>query len=216
MKGISKKTKLPTNYNKDLVNFTKEIYARIIVDICNYRKHDEDGGCNFDCIGRYDSQDFKYKENIVKLVYMPLTGRDGICEEALYSVNFPPSVKFSESTKKMIRIEFEKVRELLVKNFNEIRELTGGKWFEQLKEPIHPRRILGLQYDLYFVKEKQGNLKMKFNPGNTCYAPDGGRWIPYDVKNIYSSMEETREEMNNMYAEIFKDYGYSVVMANNG
>ena len=78
-KSISKKT---TTHNVDLVNFTKEMYARIIVDICNHRKHDEDGGCDFDCVGRSSADNYEYKGKEVKLVYFPISGEDGWCEEA--------------------------------------------------------------------------------------------------------------------------------------
>lgn len=211
-KTISKSE--PKNYNKDLVELMKKIYAKIIVDICNIRKHDEDGGCDIDCVGTKVIDKFDYRGKNVSVIYMPLTG-DTWCEEAGFSVYFPDTVKFSDSTLKMIKIEFVKIRELLVKNFNEIRELSGGKWYEQPKEPINPRHILGLCYDLYYSKDQE-HWKLKFTPGTSIGAPDGGRWIPYDVNLICNpSFSQDKKELFGLYGKMYSEYGVFVSEASN-
>lgn len=213
-KSISKKTVKkpkpePKNYNKDLVEFMKKMYARILVEICNHRVHDEDNGCDFEYVSMRCEQEFDYKGKQVKLVYLPVEGIEtGYCTEAVFYVNCPPTMKFTDSTLAKIKMEFRGVREMLVKNFNEIRELAGGKWFEKLKTPVNTRHILHLFYDLYYKKD-ENCWKCKFKPNDQLCAPDGGRWIPYDVKNIYEETNE-KEEMNALYGQNYGEYGYFV------
>ncbi len=212
-KTISKKKSLPRIYNKDLVEFMKKVYSKIIVDICNVRKHDEDNSCDFECVGMKKVDEMIFKDKSVKIVYLPVSGNDGWCEEAVFYVNFPSTVKFSDSTLKMIKLEFEKIKNLVIQNFNEIRQLSGGYWYEQFEGPITFRKLLGLCYDLYYSKESEC-WKLKFKPGDKIGASDGGRWIPYDVLLQYrDSYYETKEQLFSVYADSYKKYGYLVCEA---
>ena len=119
----------------------------------------------------------------------------------VYYLNFPKSVKFSEATLKVLKVEFENVRELLVQNFNELRELTNGKWYEDLIGQIYAKKILDLCYDIYFSKENHC-FKLKFKPGDNMNLPNSGLWIPPDVQKIYdptTSKEELLKEYSQMY-----------------
>ena len=132
-------------------------------------------------------------------------------------------MKFSDSTKKVIRNEFEKVRQLLVQNFNEIIAASGGKWFREFDGPITPRKILGLSWDLYHHVESN-TWRLKFKPGDHIGAVDGGHWIPYDVMRIYDESSEkvevyackmTKEQLIKMYADNFRYCGFMVENAQN-
>jgi len=224
-KTISKNKKSqsePKNYNKDLVDFMKKVYAKIIIDICNVRLHDEDGGCDVELVGQKHVDVMKYKDKEVTIVYTPVSGEDWV-EEAMFYVNCPISMKFSDSTKKVIRNEFEKVRQLLVQNFNEIIAASGGKWYCKLDGPITPRKILGLSWDLYHHVESN-TWRLKFKPGDHIGAVDGGHWIPYDVMKIYDESSEkvevysckmTKEQLIKMYADNFRYCGFEVQNAQN-
>lgn len=208
-KPKSKKKPEPKKFNVDLVEFMRKMYARIIVDICAYRKHDEDSGCDIDCVGTKIISDYDYKGNKVSIIYLPVSG-DTWCEDAVFYVNFPEKVNFTDSTITKCKIEFEKIRELLVNNFNEIREKAGGRWGHEIKTPINPRHILGLYYDLYFRKDDNG-WKLKFKPGTDIGAPDGGRWIPHDVEKIFEENQcDTKEQKITLYADMYKHYGFLV------
>jgi len=197
------------DYDIDLVAFMKKMYAKIIYDICYVRKHDEDNGCDIDCCGMQVTEEYEYKGEKISVVYFPAEG-EYWCTKGIFYVNCTPSMKFSEQTLKKIKSEFQKIRHLLVDNFNEIRELSGGKWYDEPKTPINPRHILGLVYDLYYEKAKN-RWKLAFTPSESIGASDGGRWIPYDVMLITDKRcSETREELFKLYGESYRDYGCKV------
>ena len=215
VKTISKSHKQIPKFNQELVDFMKEMYARIVVDICYNRVHDEDSGCDVDCVGLKKVKVYKYLDEEIKVVYTPVAGNDfGWVEESIYYMNFPKKIKFSQQTLTQIKIAFEEVRQKLLFNYNELRHKSGGKWFEQLQSPVTARRIMHLFYDLYYQKDSNG-WKMKFRPGEKIHSACGGRWCPYDVQEIYdeNAMQKKEEEYKE-YAEIYNAIGYESPEAN--
>lgn len=208
---LSRAKAIPTDYDNDLVEFMKKIYARLIVYLSEYRVHDEDGGCDVDCVGTQSTEEFTYKDNTIRLVYFPIINNDfGYCNEAMYYLNFPSNIDFSKDTIVKIRQEFEIIRNTLLENYNEIISLSGGRWFRNLKKPVNFRHLLNLQYDLYY-KENEHQWKMKFTPFEQSDGPDGGRWRPFDIEKIYStSITDTKEERYNEYIESLKYSGYKI------
>lgn len=201
-------------YDEELVNFMQEMYAHIIVAICYQRVHDEDGGCDVEYVGTKAIEEFQFRNETIKVVYLPVGGNEyGWCNEACYYINFPKKIHFSQATLSKIKLALEDVRQKLLYNFNELRHLSGGKWFEALEAPITARRILHLFYDLYFKKE-DNVWKMKFKPGEKYDSPCNGRWCPYDVEEIYN---ESAPEMKAIeypnYAKEYRMSGYVVSQA---
>jgi len=56
---LSRAKPIPTDYDNDLVEFMKKIYARLIVYLSEYRVHDEDGGCDVDCVGTQSTENLR-------------------------------------------------------------------------------------------------------------------------------------------------------------
>jgi len=201
-------------YNAELVEFVKKMYARIVVEICNKRVHDEDSGCDFEYVSLKSIEEYEFQGEPIKLVYLPVDGNEfGWCEEAVYYVNFPEKIKFSQATLNQCKIALEEVRQTLLFNFNELRHQSGGKWFEELQAPISARRIMHLVYDLYYRKENNG-WKIKFHPGEKINSACGGRWCPYDVASLYDeTATERKDEEYKEYADVYKYMGFNVPVA---
>lgn len=179
-------------YNEEFIEEFKKVYTTIIYNMCVVHTFHDDSCCYMEGYGsREVYSDFKY----FTIIYQPTL--DNFIIDIANMMIIIKNHNITASDKKQMKIEKEKLEQILVKDFKEFLQIIDNKWFRPIQE-LNFNNIMEIIEPFKFIKKN--TFKIKFKP---FYCGQCGGWNPNKISQLLNI------KVDDSYNQRFKEFNFS-------
>jgi hypothetical protein len=179
-------------------------YADVVENIFNCWTHDDDGGCDYDAVGRKQV----YTINNVMIIYQPIAPGDGWVDDGcvLIGPTKESGMTLTNAVWKKAKPLFREVEKKMIDSFNSFVTKYQG-WMEITNdEPLSFNQLLSIKSPIDF-DEKSKKLKMKWELKTYCHIISRW-WNPVELMNWKYTLprfEVNRQKIMNDFKKQFEE-----------
>lgn len=179
-------------------------YADVLENVFNCWTHDDDGGCDYDAVGRKQI----YTINNVMIIYQPIAPGDGWVDDGcvLIGPTKESGMTLSNTVWKKAKPLFREAEKKIIDSFNSFVTKYQG-WMEITNdEPLTFNKLLSIKSPIDF-DEKSKKLKMKWELKTYCHIISRC-WNPVELMNWKYSLprfEVNRQRLLNETKKQFEE-----------
>lgn len=203
-----------SNYNVKLFKILSKSYATAIFKICNDWIHYNNSTSNIESISK-QTISFNYDDNNkINLIFQPYNDGSKFLKNGACIFHISKNIKVTKNDIKYFNFEINRIKNLLIKSFNELIVLTNYKFFRHFSYtlPITFNDILNINEDMHFDSSKKAWI-MKFEINSFILSSNCGKWRPYYIAKEIDTINDSILEYNKKEIESFSKDGYFVKRA---
>ena len=196
-----------SKYNVKLFKILSKSYATAIYKICNDWVH-------FEHITK-QTISFNYdNDSKINLIFQPYNDGTSWPKNGACIFHIPKNIKVTNNDIKYFNFEIIRIKNLLIKSFNELLFLTNNKFYRHFLKalPLTFNDILNINQDMHFDSNKKAWI-MKFQINSFIFSPNHGIWRPYHIAREIDTINDSISEYNKKEIESFINNGFIVKTA---
>jgi hypothetical protein len=203
-----------SKYNVKLFKILSKSYATAIFKICNDWYHYNNSSFNFKPISK-QTISFNYDNNSkINLIFQPYNDGENWLKNGACIFHIPKNIKVTKNDIKYFTFEIIRIKNLLIKSFNELMVITNNKFYRNFSKvlPLTFNDILNINQDMHFDSDKKTWI-MKFQINPFILSSNHGTWRPYYIAREIDNINDSISEYNKKEIESFIKDGFDVKTA---